>query len=91
MRALVKRSIHPVCSVATDLRRAALNFGIVSALERLAGDIGRRHAIACASAGRRRRAGFILYVCHGAVRDRLLGSGKCMAPCDRTVAAYLAW
>lgn len=47
MRALVESSIHMVRSVASHLRPAALNFGIVSALEWLAEDFSRRHAIAC--------------------------------------------
>ncbi len=48
MRALVESSIRMVRSVASHLRPAALNFGIVSALEWLAEDFSRRHSIACA-------------------------------------------
>ncbi|WP_321814737.1 MULTISPECIES: ATP-binding protein [unclassified Paraburkholderia] len=47
MRALVERSIWTVRNVASHLRPAALNFGIASALEWLAEDFSRRHAIAC--------------------------------------------
>ncbi|WP_027814715.1 ATP-binding protein [Paraburkholderia bannensis] len=47
MRALVESSIRMVRSVASHLRPAALNFGIVSALEWLAEDFSRRHGVAC--------------------------------------------
>ncbi|MGV2292553.1 response regulator [Trinickia sp. YCB016] len=47
MRELVEKTIWMVRNVASHLRPAALNFGIVSALEWLAEDFGRRTGIAC--------------------------------------------
>lgn len=47
MRDLVEQTIRMVRRVATQLRPAALNLGIVPALEWLLEDFGRRTAIAC--------------------------------------------
>ncbi|RZF26527.1 response regulator [Paraburkholderia sp. UYCP14C] len=47
MRQLVEGTISMVRNVASHLRPAALNFGIVSALEWLVDEFNRRHAIAC--------------------------------------------
>jgi PAS domain S-box-containing protein len=47
MRELVEKTIWMVRHVVNDLRPAALNFGIVSALEWLAEDFSRRHHIPC--------------------------------------------
>jgi PAS domain S-box-containing protein len=47
MRELVEKTIWMVRNVASHLRPAALNFGIVSALEWLAEDFGRRHGMPC--------------------------------------------
>ncbi|WP_018432637.1 hybrid sensor histidine kinase/response regulator [Paraburkholderia atlantica] len=47
MRQLVEGTISMVRNVASHLRPAALNFGIVSALEWLVEEFNRRHAIAC--------------------------------------------
>ncbi|TKC92705.1 response regulator [Trinickia terrae] len=47
MRELVEKTIWMVRNVSSHLRPAALNFGIVSALEWLAEDFGRRTGIAC--------------------------------------------
>jgi signal transduction histidine kinase len=47
MRELVEKTIWMVRNVASHLRPAALNFGIVSALEWLVEDFGRRSDIAC--------------------------------------------
>ncbi|APA89648.1 response regulator (plasmid) [Paraburkholderia sprentiae WSM5005] len=47
MRELVESTISMVRNVASHLRPAALNFGIVSALEWLVDDFNRRNAIAC--------------------------------------------
>jgi PAS domain S-box-containing protein len=47
MRELVEGTIWMVRNVASHLRPAALNFGLVSALEWLTGQWSRRHAIAC--------------------------------------------
>lgn len=47
MRDLVERTIWMVRNVANHLRPAALNFGIVSALEWLVEDFGRRNHIPC--------------------------------------------
>ncbi|CAB3806365.1 Protein-glutamate methylesterase/protein-glutamine glutaminase [Paraburkholderia ultramafica] len=47
MRELVEGTIWMVRNVASHLRPAALNFGIVSALEWLVEDFNRRNAIAC--------------------------------------------
>ncbi|MGT2476562.1 PAS domain-containing sensor histidine kinase [Paraburkholderia terrae] len=47
MRELVEKTIWMVRNVANHLRPAALNFGIVSALEWLVEDFGRRSGIRC--------------------------------------------
>jgi PAS domain S-box-containing protein len=47
MRELVERTIGMVRQVATQLRPAALNLGLVAALEWLVEDFGRRTGIAC--------------------------------------------
>ncbi|MGF6638597.1 PAS domain S-box-containing protein [Paraburkholderia sp. MM5496-R1] len=47
MRQLVEGTISMVRNVASHLRPAALNFGIVSALEWLVDEFNRRNAIAC--------------------------------------------
>jgi PAS domain S-box-containing protein len=47
MRELVERTIWMVRNVASHLRPAALNYGIVSALEWLVDDFGRRSGLAC--------------------------------------------
>ncbi len=47
MRELVDKTIWMVRNVASHLRPAALNYGIVSALEWLAEDFSRRHGIPC--------------------------------------------
>ncbi|HEY4297616.1 MAG TPA: response regulator, partial [Paraburkholderia sp.] len=47
MRELVEGTIWMVRNVASHLRPAALNFGIVSALEWLVGDFNRRNTIEC--------------------------------------------
>ncbi|MFL9859498.1 histidine kinase [Paraburkholderia madseniana] len=47
MRELVEKTIWMVRNVANHLRPAALNFGIVSALEWLVEDFGRRNSIPC--------------------------------------------
>ncbi|HYS68387.1 MAG TPA: response regulator [Paraburkholderia sp.] len=47
MRELVEKTIWMVRNVANHLRPAALNFGIVSALEWLIEDFGRRNRIPC--------------------------------------------
>jgi signal transduction histidine kinase len=47
MRELVERTILMVRNVTNHLRPAALNFGLVSALEWLAEDFGKRTGIAC--------------------------------------------
>ena len=47
MRELVEKTIWMVRNVANHLRPAALNFGIVSALEWLVEDFGRRNRIPC--------------------------------------------
>jgi len=47
MRELVDKTIWMVRNVANHLRPAALNFGLVSALEWLAEDFGRRNQIPC--------------------------------------------
>ena len=47
MRDLVEKTIWMVRNVVSHLRPAALNFGIVSALEWLAEDFGRRNGIPC--------------------------------------------
>jgi PAS domain S-box-containing protein len=47
MRELVEGTISMVRNVASHLRPAALNFGIVSALEWLVDEFNRRNAIAC--------------------------------------------
>ncbi|MEN8506061.1 MULTISPECIES: histidine kinase [Paraburkholderia] len=47
MRELVEKTIWMVRNVANHLRPAALNFGIVSALEWLVEDFGRRNGIPC--------------------------------------------
>jgi len=47
MRDLVDKTISVVRNVVIHLRPAALNFGIVSALEWLVEDFGRRGSIAC--------------------------------------------
>lgn len=47
MRELVEKTIWMVRNVASHLRPAALNFGIVSALEWLVEDFGRRKGVAC--------------------------------------------
>ena len=47
MRELVEKTIWMVRNVVSHLRPAALNFGIVSALEWLAEDFGRRNGIPC--------------------------------------------
>jgi PAS domain S-box-containing protein len=47
MRELVEKGIWMVRNVASHLRPAALNFGIVSALEWLVEDFGRHSGIAC--------------------------------------------
>jgi PAS domain S-box-containing protein len=47
MRELVERTIWVVRNVANHLRPAALNFGILSALEWLVEDFGRRNGIPC--------------------------------------------
>jgi PAS domain S-box-containing protein len=47
MRELVEKTIWMVRNVANHLRPAALNFGIVSALEWLIEDFGRRNSIPC--------------------------------------------
>ena len=47
MRELVEGTIWMVRNVASHLRPAALNFGLVSALEWLTGQWSRRHAIPC--------------------------------------------
>ena len=47
MRELVEKTIWMVRNVASHLRPAALNFGIVSALEWLVEDFGRRKGLSC--------------------------------------------
>ncbi|RDK00997.1 response regulator [Paraburkholderia lacunae] len=47
MRELVEKTIWMVRNVASHLRPAALNFGIVSALEWLVEDFGRRSGVPC--------------------------------------------
>ncbi|WP_395067952.1 PAS domain S-box protein [Paraburkholderia silvatlantica] len=47
MRELVEKTIWMVRNVSNHLRPAALNFGIVSALEWLVADFGQRHDIPC--------------------------------------------
>lgn len=47
MRELVEKTIWMVRNVANHLRPAALNYGIVSALEWLVNDFGRRNGIPC--------------------------------------------
>lgn len=47
MRELVEGTIGMVRNVASHLRPAVLNFGIVSALEWLVDEFGRRHSIPC--------------------------------------------
>jgi PAS domain S-box-containing protein len=47
MRELVEKTIWMVRNVASHLRPAALNFGIVSALEWLVEDFGRRKGVSC--------------------------------------------
>jgi len=47
MRELVEKTIWMVRNVASHLRPAALNYGIVSALEWLVDDFGRRSGLAC--------------------------------------------
>jgi PAS domain S-box-containing protein len=47
MRELVEKTIWMVRNVASHLRPAALNFGVVSALEWLVEDFGRRKGLAC--------------------------------------------
>lgn len=47
MRELIERTIHMVRQVATQLRPAALNLGLVPALEWLVEDFGRRTGLAC--------------------------------------------
>ncbi|MGF6754495.1 response regulator [Paraburkholderia sp. GAS42] len=47
MRELVEKTIWMVRNVANHLRPAALNFGVVSALEWLVEDFGRRNSIPC--------------------------------------------
>jgi PAS domain S-box-containing protein len=47
MRELVEKTIWMVRNVANHLRPAALNFGIVSALEWLVGDFAQRNSIPC--------------------------------------------